>query len=246
MQKYLVCVLVLSISGCAVHTKTSVDAKENDERHIISTEYEDGVVATCLEPIGSIVSNTGIKIDIGASKEGVGEAKVNFEMSGEVSKIYEISEIMQLGHTAFYRLCEARMNGFISNVDYKASFSDTFFQINTLIQSRLDFSHKEAITKLEMEKLKKEEVKELQKEVKRLNVAVDGLEGADLSKAISDSTKGFAAKYPLAWSDISNSYADENGYALGAVPELGEDGNIIITPEGSLNFLTTLNKELEM
>jgi len=41
-----------------------------------------------------------------------------------VGEIYKVTEAVQLGNMVLQRLCEARGNGTISSVDYKAYYSD--------------------------------------------------------------------------------------------------------------------------
>ncbi|HVU04314.1 MAG TPA: hypothetical protein VHE30_21295 [Polyangiaceae bacterium] len=64
-------------------------------------------------------------------------AGVSYEASESLAMIYSVSEIMQFGHAALYRLCEARGNGAINADEYKLLFGEAMKNVYELIHLEL-------------------------------------------------------------------------------------------------------------
>lgn len=72
--------------------------------------------------------------------------KLTIERETNIAQIYTVSETLQLGHAALYRLCEARGNGDIEKADdYKQMFTDVFTKVQDLIQVQVDVRHHQIV-----------------------------------------------------------------------------------------------------
>jgi len=69
----------------------------------------------------------------------VGETPVTlgYKDAESLANIYSVSEIMQFGHAALYRLCEASGNQAIDETTYKALFADSIAGVHDLIELQL-------------------------------------------------------------------------------------------------------------
>lgn len=75
---------------------------------------------------------------------------LSHESAENLATIYSVSEIMQFGHAALYRLCEAAGNGAIpSEHDYYKLFAVTLEQVHGLIRLQLEKDSVSALTLLD-------------------------------------------------------------------------------------------------
>jgi hypothetical protein len=126
----------LALAGCH---KEQIQTVKNVERAVARwgpDEASNGVPHMCLE-----YSTAAEKLhdrDTGASVP-IGETTVtlSYKDKESLAAIYSVSEIMQFGHAALYRLCEASGNQSIDNEAYAKLFSSTIEQVHGLIELQL-------------------------------------------------------------------------------------------------------------
>lgn len=81
----------------------------------------------------------------------VGEPSVEATYSDaeSLAMIYSVSEIMQFGHAALYRLCEASGNQMLEQREYEKLFNGTLESVNDLIELQLNRKKLDAQTRLQ-------------------------------------------------------------------------------------------------
>jgi hypothetical protein len=94
-------------------------------RHHLCTEY--------VTPAERLNTNKGsLAIPIG--DKGV---NVSYEHAESLATIYTVTEIMQFGQMALFRLCEAAGNDMIKKDEYVSTFNATVLGVGELLQSQL-------------------------------------------------------------------------------------------------------------
>lgn len=75
-------------------------------------------VRICLEYATAMGEETKSKMDLSvAFGKGKG-GSLSYESATQLARIYNVSDIMQFGHAAMYRLCEAWANGALTDAEY--------------------------------------------------------------------------------------------------------------------------------
>ncbi len=94
-------------------------------RHHLCTEY-----VTPAERLNTNKGTLGIPI----GDKGV---NVSYEHAESLATIYTVTEIMQFGQMALFRLCEAAGNGMIKENQYATTFNDTVNGVGQLLEAQL-------------------------------------------------------------------------------------------------------------
>lgn len=81
---------------------------------------------------------------------GEKSAEAKYANAESLAQIYSVSEIMQFGHAALYRLCEASGNQVLDRDEYRALFGDTLQAVNGLIELQLVRQKLDDIARLQM------------------------------------------------------------------------------------------------
>jgi|GEM_PF-6681452 len=68
---------------------------------------------------------------------GEQSAELRYQQAESLASIYSVSEIMQFGHAALYRLCEASGNQAIDQAAYRELFTQTLTDINHLLELQM-------------------------------------------------------------------------------------------------------------
>jgi len=68
---------------------------------------------------------------------GEQSAELRYQQAESLASIYSVSEIMQFGHAALYRLCEASGNQAIDEGTYKDLFKQTLTDVNHLLELQM-------------------------------------------------------------------------------------------------------------
>src|SRR5690349_8145993 len=120
MARFVSSVLgLLWIIGCS---STPVIPVRNVERVTAVWNADEGVVPhICLEYASPAEKLQATKASLGVPI-GDKAVQVSYESSESLATIYTVSEIMQFGHAALYRLCEAAGNGSIDRKQFEALF----------------------------------------------------------------------------------------------------------------------------
>ena len=137
MKKLILAIpMVLTLSACATwfdgvgyDSKAGLAVISNSERNFV-VDYGGGEkgdkLRRCLEAPGPAALLNNFKLDTGVSGSGgkVTEGKIEVDVTNteSISKLYEVSSILQYTHAMSYRLCEAALNGFISEKQYSEKF----------------------------------------------------------------------------------------------------------------------------
>jgi len=140
----------LSLSACACASNDEVLHVANVER-AVTTWRDKGPrkgggnarqrsatsIHLCLEyasPAEKLeATKAGLMVPIGADKN----VSVSYESAQSLATIYSVSEIMQFGHAALYRLCEASGNQAITNDTYRDLFGQTLQNVNELLRLQM-------------------------------------------------------------------------------------------------------------
>jgi len=155
----------VSLSGCH---KRNVQTVRNVERAVARWEESQvGVPHMCLE-----YSTAAEKLhdrEAGATVP-VGEAAVTLSYKDKeaLATIYSVSENMQFGHAALYRLCEASGNRVIADQAYEELFSTTIDKVHGLIELQL---LREKLNSIEHLVVLETQLKELDSERCRLSAS---------------------------------------------------------------------------
>jgi len=136
MQRALVTGVLLAATGCAgnrevvpvQNVERTVSVWNGDAalgRHHLCTEY-----VTPAERLNTNKGSLGIPI----GDKGV---NVSYEHAESLATIYTVTEIMQFGQMALFRLCEAAGNGMIKQDEYATTFNDTVRGVGELLEAQL-------------------------------------------------------------------------------------------------------------
>lgn len=166
----LIAVVIAIQPGCGA----SVEEVPNTSRAATKWTRKDAPERLCLE-YSTAVAETG-KNKLGfevptALPTGTTLApKLTIERETNIAQIYTVSETLQLGHAALYRLCEARGNGDIKDEAYAQMFSKVFDQVRELIQVQVDVRHH----KIVLERVRvADELEILDRDIRQLRIDYD-------------------------------------------------------------------------
>jgi hypothetical protein len=135
-MRSLVCsILVVSAFGCGT---THVVPVKNVERATTVWEADEGRIPhLCLEYSSPAEKLEATKASLGVPI-GNKSVQLTYESAESLATIYTVSEIMQFGHAALYRLCEAVGNGALDRHQFGQLFGQTLKNMNDLIQLQLE------------------------------------------------------------------------------------------------------------
>jgi len=126
--------LLIAIGGCA---GTPVVPVRNVERVTTVWQSDNGLIPhLCLEYASPAEKLQATKASLGVP---IGEknVEVSYESSESLATIYTVSEIMQFGHAALYRLCEAYGNKAVDKDKFNELFDSALKSVNGLIELQL-------------------------------------------------------------------------------------------------------------
>jgi hypothetical protein len=135
-MRLLICsILVVSAIGCGA---THVVPVSNVERATTVWESDEGLIPhLCLEYSSPAEKLDATKASLGVPI-GTKSVEVSYESAQSLATIYTVSEIMQFGHAALYRLCEAVGNGALDKEKFGELFDKTLNNMNNLIRLQLE------------------------------------------------------------------------------------------------------------
>lgn len=166
----LIALLIAIQPGCGA----SVEQVPNTSRAATKWTRKDAPERVCLE-YSTAVAETGknkLGFEVPATlPSGTTLApKLTVERETNIAQIYTVSETLQLGHAALYRLCEARGNGDIKDDAYPQMFSKVFDQVKELIQVQVDVRHH----KIVLERVRvADELEVLDRDIRQLRIDYD-------------------------------------------------------------------------
>lgn len=145
LTKLVIVALIFSlVSGCASIWGYNVKQGKNTKRAIVvwkKDPNEKKGFVTCVEFVTPAEKLHDLNIKLtGEAKFTKGSPKivVNYKDTQSLAQIYTVSDIMQFGHMALYRLCEARANGFIPLEDeYVNLFKKTLENVTALMHTQI-------------------------------------------------------------------------------------------------------------
>jgi hypothetical protein len=121
----------------AVTTWRVKELRESDEGATDAKRRRAQRIHLCLEyasPAEKLeATKASLAVPVGADKN----VSVSYESAQSLATIYSVSEIMQFGHAALYRLCEASGNRAISNATYRDLFGQTLQNVNELLRLQM-------------------------------------------------------------------------------------------------------------
>lgn len=110
-------VAALSIFGVIGCGKTHSPVK-NTERVLTKWEKKEAEIVKCLEFSTASSKLNNLSFELAAGKIGATDVPgISFANAESLANIYEVADIIQYGHAAMYRLCEAQANGFFKDFD---------------------------------------------------------------------------------------------------------------------------------
>lgn len=152
----------------------AVEQVPNTSRAATKWTREDAAERVCLEYSTAVAetgkNKLGFEIPATLPSGTTISPKLTVERETNIAQIYTVSETLQLGHAALYRLCEARGNGDIEPKAYPEMFSKVFDQVKELIQVQVDVRHH----KIVLERVKvADELEILEREILDLRSAYE-------------------------------------------------------------------------
>jgi hypothetical protein len=133
----LTILILLATLGCA--SGANVRPVANTERTVTTWGGDEsfGKRHVCTEYVTPAEKLDARKLAVSVPLGGDKSVSASYEASQNLAAIYTVTEIMQFGHAALYRLCEASGNQVVSNREYKELFSGTLQQVHGLIELEL-------------------------------------------------------------------------------------------------------------
>lgn len=183
---------VLSTACSPFREAYRLDRADNKTRYVSVVTHQnlDGSthpkVHMCLEPTGAVTALHGVKV--GAEAQGGNGAvtaggKLSVDVSQSLGTIYTVSEIMQLAHAAFYRLCEGVGNGDIEQKEYSTLLIRVMESTRSLIEAQITANLQVELARAEAEKAKQkaeiDRLKETKVAVEKELRALDDLKQKD-------------------------------------------------------------------
>jgi hypothetical protein len=129
-QSWLILVLIGTLCGCS----SNLVRVPNTERATTLWNTKEHV---CLEYATAASKLTQQHANIAFPVTGTSGVQLSYESAESLASIYTVSDVLQFGHAALYRLCEAAGNGNISDGEYAKLLSDTLASINQLLATQM-------------------------------------------------------------------------------------------------------------
>ena len=152
------------LAGCLSH---SVDRVPNVERAaIVWRQRDNDKGAICLEYSTAAHELKSQRAGLELTPVPGKSVALSFESSASLAQIYTVSDIMQFGHAALYRLCEAANNGKLNNTEYRELVDATLKRLTTLMKLQTTATNQRFIGRLFE---KKETIEGLKKKIADLD-----------------------------------------------------------------------------
>lgn len=149
MKKVIVLTIAATtLSGCAMfdgidYDKSAGVAKvSNAERTFVVDYGATPPIKRCLEAPGPAAllndSNFSTTLKGGSEKITDAELSVISKNTESISKMYEVSSILQYTHAMSYRLCEAALNGYMTGPEYVQKIDALMTSTKALLEIQLE------------------------------------------------------------------------------------------------------------
>lgn len=140
----------LCIAACAPAAGCSSDHEivriDNAER--AATVWKKEGPKSCLEYSTAAETLSKHSAALAGSLPAGQKLELSFESSQNLAQIYTVSDIMQFGHAALYRLCEAAANKEIPADKYETLFQDTLSKLTDLLLAQIAVNRATVATEL--------------------------------------------------------------------------------------------------
>jgi len=135
------------LGACASQAPSiSSDKINNEHRYqVVWSERSDnwGLTGTskqygCIEAVGpaAMQDNRSLSLATTFPQAPVGKVEIEYKNQETLAQIYTVSDILQFGHVALFRLCEARGNNVINNDKYETYFVDTLDRLTIMLATQ--------------------------------------------------------------------------------------------------------------
>lgn len=136
---------IAAVSGCSgisYDSKSGLAKVSNAERTFVVDYGANPPLKRCLEAPGpaALLNDSNFEAALKGSADKITDAELKLIMQNteSVSKLYEVSSILQYAHAMSYRFCETALNGYISGPEYYESLNRLMKSTEALLRIHLE------------------------------------------------------------------------------------------------------------